>query len=97
MVTGFGAGVKNRSPPMSEVPRQAIEMKIDVPAENDIARKFKYIVVLAFEQGVRYVTSRMGHAKALPSNTFQEGGIYYPVALMYTLPKEPKLCSQTEI
>jgi hypothetical protein len=39
-----------------------------------------------------------GYAKALPSKTFQEGGIYYPATLMYTLPKEPNcVCSQSQI
>ena len=76
-------------PMRSEVPRQAIEVKIDVPAENGIARKFD-IMWFLHTQGVRYATSsRMGYAKALPSKTFQEGGIYYPAAFMYTLPIEP--------
>jgi len=35
-------------PMRSEVPLQAIEVKIDVPAENDIARRFEYNVVLAY-------------------------------------------------
>ena len=76
-------------PMRSELPRQAIEVKIDVPAENGIARKFD-IMWFLHTQGVRYATSsRMGYAKALPSKTFQEGGIYYPAAFMYTLPIEP--------
>ena len=73
-------------PMRSELPRQAIEVKIDVPAENGIARKFD-IMWFLHTQGVRYATSsRMGYAKALPSKTFQDGGIYYPAAFMYTLP-----------
>ena len=68
------------------MPRQAIEVKIDVPAENGIARKFD-IMWFLHTQGVRYATSsRMGYAEALPSKTFQDGGIYYPAAFMYTLP-----------
>jgi Set1/Ash2 histone methyltransferase complex subunit ASH2 len=30
-----------------------------------------------------------GTAKALPSRTFQEGGILYPAASMHTTPKQP--------
>ncbi|KAG2555759.1 hypothetical protein PVAP13_8NG030702 [Panicum virgatum] len=30
---------------------------------------------LLYMQGVRYATSRMGYAKAMPSRTFPEGGI----------------------
>jgi hypothetical protein len=39
-------------------------------------------------QGVRYVTSRMGSVRALPSRIFL-GGRYYPAASIYTLHNEP--------